>query len=265
MSDHSHGPRDHSESGVDDLLGAFALDAVDPQERALVERHLAVDPVARAEVDEMRETASLLASAPSDASEAPADLWGRIAAAIAPGAEADVDDVGLGERRAVTPIPITRAKRRRSIPMRVFAPIVAAAAIVLVVLAVQVANRPPSRAGDLVAAYHHAVAHGATTLALDSGPGGSTAAEIALQSDGTGYLRNEHLAALPAGRTYQLWAVVGTGSARRTISAGVLGADPNAVAFHVAGRPEAFAITVEDAPGVVQSSQPPTALGTVPA
>jgi hypothetical protein len=253
MSDQPRGPRDHS---VEDLLGAFALDAVEPEERDLVERHLAVDPDARAEVDAMRETAAVLASIPREGQDAPDDLWDRIAAAI------KTDDE-QPERRADEPIPITRASgARRSVPMRVFAPVVAAAAIVVAVLAITVANRAPSNAGDVAAAYRHAVAHGATTVALDTGAH-TPVAEIALQPDGTGYLRNDHLAALPAGRTYQLWAVSGTGASQRVISAGVLGSDPSAVAFHVASAPNAFAITVERAPGVVRSTQQPTAVGEV--
>jgi anti-sigma-K factor RskA len=248
MSDARHDPP------VDDLLGAFALDAVEPEERARVERHLAVDPDARAEVDAMRETAAVLASIPHEGHDAPEGLWDRIAAAI------ETDDAS---ERAVAPIPITRARAPRSVPMRVFAPILAAAAIVVVVLAVAVANRAPGNAVNVAAAYDHAVSHGATTVALDGGTNGGVEAEIALQPDGTGYLRNRNLTALPAGRTYQLWALTGSGASQRAISAGVLGRDPGAVAFHVASTPEAFAITIEQAPGVVQSSHQPTAVGEV--
>jgi len=243
-------PRDRR--AVDDLLGAFALDAVEPHERALVERHLAVDPDARAEVDAMRETAAVLASIPREGQDAPGDLWDRIAAAISTDAEAEH-----------APIPITRARRARSVSMRVFAPLAAAAVIVVAVLAVQVANRSPNHAGDVAEAYHYAVAHGATTVSLDAGVHGPVAAEIALQRDGTGYLRNDRLAPLPSGRTYQLWALTGTGASQRAISAGVLGADPHAVAFHVASAPAAFAITVEDVPGVVHSTHQPAAVGEV--
>jgi hypothetical protein len=243
-----------SGSEMDDILGAFALDAVDPAERQMVERRLASGPVARAEVDEMRETAAALASLPADGEGAPAGLWGRIADAIgAPEAPAGV------EARSTNVVPLTRAKR--SLPARIVVPIVAAAALVIAVLAVQVATRPPSRAGDLAAAYNHAVANGATTVALHGGD--RVVAEIAVSRDGSGYLRNEHLAALPAGKTYQLWAVTGHGSAARTVSAGVLGADPSAVAFHLANPPDEFAITVESAPGVVASNNAPTAVGSL--
>ncbi len=136
----------------------------------------------------------------------------------------------------------------------------------IAVLAVQVGTRPPDRTGNLAAAYTHALDHGAASVSLQPQTGhGQIAAAIALQADGTGYLRNDHLAALPAGKTYQLWALVPHGGGQQAISAGVLGPDPQAAAFHVAGRPTAFAITVEDAPGVVQSAQSPVAVGPVPA
>ena len=49
-------------------------------------------------------------------------------------------------------------------------------------------------------------------VGLQSGSG-ATLARVVLLPDGTGYLRGDHLAPLPANKTYQLWAV--TGSARR--------------------------------------------------
>jgi anti-sigma-K factor RskA len=145
-------------------------------------------------------------------------------------------------------------------------PIAAAAAIVIAVLAVQVIRQTPDRAGNLVAAYDHAIKSGATSISLQSGDGhGRVAAEIALQPDGTGYLRADHLAALPQGKTYQLWALVDRGKRQRAISAGVLGRDPRAAAFHVASKPASFAITVEAVPGVVRPSQSPIAVGKVSA
>ena len=48
---------------LDSLLGAYALDALDAADRARVEAYLERDAAARAEVDEMRETAASLALA----------------------------------------------------------------------------------------------------------------------------------------------------------------------------------------------------------
>ena len=51
------------------LLGAYALDAVDPDERDQIERYLETDPRARAEVESFREAASMLAMSGADAPE----------------------------------------------------------------------------------------------------------------------------------------------------------------------------------------------------
>ncbi|MBX9244759.1 hypothetical protein ICW40_08035, partial [Actinotalea ferrariae] len=57
----STGPREDGE--VRDLLGAYALDAVDDLERRAVERLVARDPEAAAELAELRATAAELGAA----------------------------------------------------------------------------------------------------------------------------------------------------------------------------------------------------------
>ena len=66
MNDHA----DPSPPELDALLGAYALDALDPDERAQVDEYLARNPGARAEVDELRETAAALALRPVDDDDA---------------------------------------------------------------------------------------------------------------------------------------------------------------------------------------------------
>src|SRR5437899_2768096 len=62
---------------IEEMLGAYALDAVDGDEREMVERHLADCPRCREEVAEHREVAAQMAyiGAP-----APDGLWDRIIA-----------------------------------------------------------------------------------------------------------------------------------------------------------------------------------------
>ena len=67
----------HDEIG--ELLGAYALDAVDPAERDAIEEHLLSCAKCRAEVADHREVAALLAHGGSDA---PAELWDRIAGSL---------------------------------------------------------------------------------------------------------------------------------------------------------------------------------------
>jgi hypothetical protein len=92
---------------------------------------------------------------------------------------------------------------------------------------------------------------------------GAEVARIVLLPDGTGYLKNDSMQALPSDKTYQLWALSGDKSAPVAISAGVLGSDPNAVAFHLAAPPNGFGVTVEQTPGVAQSTQPMYATASV--
>ena len=74
---------------LDELLGAYALDALEPDERRRVEEYIAVNPRAAAEVQQHREVATMLAFT---GMSAPDDVWTKIAAEIdaeapAPGPE----------------------------------------------------------------------------------------------------------------------------------------------------------------------------------
>lgn len=64
-----------------ELLAAYALDAVDDDERRLVEAHLSTDATARAEVDDLREVARSLTT---DGVEPPAGLRGRVLGSLPP-------------------------------------------------------------------------------------------------------------------------------------------------------------------------------------
>src|SRR5262245_61999390 len=67
---------------LDSLLGAYALDALDGEERARVEAYLRVNARARDEVDELRESAASLAVTQTDAGTAPPQVWDQISHAI---------------------------------------------------------------------------------------------------------------------------------------------------------------------------------------
>ena len=85
-------------------------------------------------------------------------------------------------------------------------------------------------------------------------------AEVALTPDGTGFLVADKLPVLPNDRTYQLWALANG----QKISAGVLGAQPRVVAFRYAPSGlSGFAVTNEEAGGVVSTQNAPVVLGTL--
>ncbi|HET9729628.1 MAG TPA: anti-sigma factor [Acidimicrobiia bacterium] len=246
-----------SDATLDALLGAYALDAVDADDRRRVEQYLARNPSARREVDEMRETAASLALAPADDFTAPADLWDRISATVA---------LEQGDELAAR-----RARRRARAVVNTWVGRAAiAAAVVAVALAAEVVvlrgrlddARQPGDKSLAVAFNRAAKVNGVHAVSL-APQGGAELARVVLLPDGTGYLRNDRLGKLSADKTYQLWAITGDPNKPAVISAGVLGNDPHTIAFRTSGPVHAFAITVEEAPGVEKSRNEPVASGAV--
>jgi anti-sigma-K factor RskA len=241
-----------------DLLGAYALDALDAEDRARVERYLDASDTARGEVDEMRETASMLALTPPHGESAPAELWDRIHDQIA---------AAPPETREQSHPNVVDLASRRGVPWRFAAPIAAAAAIIIGLLAYQVVDlrgQVDDTAVPTASAYDRAAkVQGAETAALTGG--NATLARIVVLPDGTGYLVNDKLAPLGEDETYQLWALVGDPKDPTVISAGVLGRDPRAAAFKVSAPVVGFALTKEHAGGVPKSENEPLAVGEVKA
>jgi anti-sigma factor RsiW len=233
------------------LLPAYALDAVDDDERAVIDAHLEGDAEARAELASLQRTASMLGHA---GGPAPAAVWEKLELAIADG-PARVP-------RPSPPVPIARAgaRRRRHIGW------IAAAAAAVVALVVaggvvlvddggrdgpsspEVALAQAARDANNAPGARHAVLHDAD---------GATLATAVVLPDGTGYLTSTKMPKLTAAQTYQLWGL----TKQHTISLGVMGNNPRVVAFTVAGRPLGLAITTEIAGGVAVSTQTPAAVG----
>jgi Anti-sigma-K factor rskA len=250
--------RELSPQELDELLGAFALDAVDDDEREQVEQYLGRSPRARATVAEYRETAALLSRA---GAEAPAGLWDRIEQRLG-------DGPSHPEARTV----VSRERRRATPVARIAVAVAAAAAVVVVgVLAVKVVQqddriselaREADRGSVLAAAETARRDPNATEVRLST-PDGAPAALVVYLPNGEGFVFDSNLRRLASDLVYQLWARVGDRQSPRTISAGVLGADPDVTAFRVRGPVLGFMITEEHAPGVVTSDNPAVAQGTV--
>ena len=244
---------------LEELLGAYALDALEPDESALVGRHLAACPRCRAEVAEHREVAGLLGYV---GEEAPTAVWERIAANLEDAPPA----VQLDRVPGTAPVLSIGSRRRRSGGRVLVAAAAAVAAAVISVLGVQVANLD-HRTSDLLhsavptmTSVRAALAEpGSRQVALAAPVGGPPLVSAVIEPDGSGYVYGSNLRALPPAETYQLWGVVGT----KRISYGVLGAAPGIQEFRVAGSVNALAITAEVASGVAVSSKAPVALGPV--
>jgi len=246
-----------------ELLGAYALDAVDPDEARLVEDHLRTCPRCSAEVAEHREVAAMMAHS---GAAAPEGVWARISASLEetpPALSLPLDTprggtvVDLGSRRQ------DRERRPARLPAR-WLP--AAAAAVLVVAGVftglAIDDDRGTDATEMAGASIEDLARRAindpdartVTLKAD---GADLAAQAAVDVDGTGYLLANSLPALDESRTYQLWGV----SDQVVVSLGVLGASPGVVAFHVDEGIHTLVITEEVAGGVPSSTNDPFLVG----
>ncbi len=248
-----------------ELLGAYAIDAVNEDERRQVEEHLEECPRCRQEVDGLRSVAAALGHA---VEPLPPELWDRIAAGL-PSGPLQLPALTLLESSAeaqATP-PATGAKIIRPARWRVVTGAAAAAAIAAIaVLSVSLADTNnqlqstrAALASTSAAANHSLTVSGHQVVQLSS-TGGQQKAEIVLLPNGHGYIVSNSLPKLASGRTYQLWAIDG-GTA---ISLGILGSHPGAVGFNIGNaKPSALAVSVEPSQGSVSPSAVPVAIGTV--
>ncbi len=242
---------------VQELLGAFALDAVEPSEAEAVELHLRSCPRCLAEVEAHRETASWLAHG---GAPAPEGVWDRIAGSLddAP-APVELARILPWETRELQP---SRRGRRRAAVEWVAG---VAAALVLVLGGVAInqqrqIDRLDSRAGIEQALASAMSDPRARQVNLQSPSGKLHRVKAVVLPDGTGYLvANNGLPALDDSRTYQLWGI----NEAKVVSLGVLGSRPTIVPFHASTDVRTLAITEEERGGVVASKNQPVVAGQV--
>jgi anti-sigma factor RsiW len=240
-----------SHDDIQELLGAYALHAVDADEAEVVERHLDECPRCRAEVAGHRDVAARLGNT---GGLAPEGLWDRIAShleEVPPPMRLHLPDA------AGTVIPL--APRRRAVVSRVAAVALSAAAV----LAIGVLGAQVVRQQDRLDRFEAALSDGsaldpnASQAALES-PDGDVTGSAVLLTNGTGYLMVDDLPALDGDRTYQLWGLTDAG----LISLGLLGSEPGAIVpFQAGDGIDALAITAEASGGVVQSDNPAVVAG----
>jgi anti-sigma-K factor RskA len=247
-------PMSHDE--LSELVAAYALDAVEPDEGRLIEEHLSVCPRCRAELADHREVTALLAHT---GAPAPDGVWDRIAASL----EEAPPAVPLGD---VLSLPRRTEPRRPPRPRATWT-LAAAAAVLVAVLGVQVA-RQDQQLDDLRAQVEAGAVDPAELALRDpdaefvelSSSDGDLRVRAVIDAEGRGFLLAHNLPKLGRAKTYQLW---GVGATEQPISLGVLGSDPTSASFRVVGPFDALAITAEDAPGVVVSEQAPVVVGEV--
>ena len=257
---------------IEELLGAYALDAVDPDEKRSVEEYLANNPRARAEVEQHREVATMLAYS---GTTAPDGLWDRIASALdepAPVPGPELARILPPPDRVVGLATRAPSGRRRLWTRTTAGALAAAAAIAIAVLSATLVERAreldrlrqAAAAPTLSQLYGSALRLNTTKLVdLRSGDG-NLAATAAFEPDGTGYLSANRLPQLDEAKTYQLWGAVDAGQGVKVISLGVLGRHPDIVPFVVGqGKLVALVITEEGKGGVPVSTQQAALKGDV--
>lgn len=180
-------------SDIHALSGAYATDALDDEERARFEQHLAGCADCRAEVATFRETAALLAETGSAAP--PPGLRGRV----------------LGDISQVRPLPpvtpdTETAEPPRVVPLRRrWVPRLVAAAVAVILLVGGILAWHPWRAQQETLADQvlHASDAVRVTETLPNGAGRLTL--VTSPSLGRAVMVGDHMPAPPAGKTYQLW------------------------------------------------------------
>ena len=241
-----------SREELDSLLGAYGLDAVEPDEREQLGEYLARNPAARAEVEETREVMSLLV----DLEEGSPALWDRIQDEISQSPGEGSPDPGA------PPTPV----RRRTSPRRALALVAAAVAALALGSAVVLRENgsgDSSRQAQLRAAVDDARDDPEAREAALADVDGNVRATVVYLPDGTGYVIDAGLEKLPSGQTYQFWAVTDDDTGPAAVSAGVLGRDLEVAAFRFHGPVRGFAISTEDAPGALAPREPLTAEGSL--
>ena len=251
---------DIHEPEITELLGAYALDAVDDDERAAVERHLATCPRCRAEVATHREVAAMLGSALATddgrSAAAPAGLWERIADSLEE------------EPPALAPVVRPPAWRRRG-PIVAVGAVAAGLLLAIGLLGGQIAHLN-HQVGDLKTALarpaiDQQVSHALEdprhqVVALTATTTNQVAAQVVVLPDGSSYFLGHSLAHLGAGRTYQLWALADG----KVVSLGVLGPRPDAVATRLERGMTRLMVTVEPTGGTPAPTTPVLMAGKVP-
>jgi anti-sigma factor RsiW len=240
-------------------IGGYALDALDPADRAAFEAHLAACPSCRNELAGMAETTGLLAA--SQRVTPPARLRSNVLAAIAitpqlapltssaleqPAIDASPDAVPPGSASGIAaaadapgsaadaapttehPASNVIAMTRRRAPTATR--LLAAAAAVLALVAGGLGWRNATLSNNLQQAQVTAAEVTSVLTARDAKTtttavkGGGSAAIVSSASLDQAVLVADNMAPAPAGHVYQLWLISASGDAR---AAGFL--DPNSV------------------------------------
>lgn len=239
---------------VHTLAGAYALDALPPEEAAAFEAHLEHCAACRQEVAELQVTAAHLGLQASQ--QPPAGLRERVLRAAG-----DTRQVPPPPRAEVTDLTEAEPGHRRAPRWPRWLAAAAAAAVVVGAVALGVERMtpegpdvPPTPAAQVLAAPD---AHSATAPVR----GGGAMTVISSQRLGRAVVLSERLPGLAPGRVYQLWLVDRRGDARPAdVLLGPEGPASRSSLVRQMRPGDSVAITREPAGGSDQPTTKPLAL-----
>ena len=264
---------------MDELLGVYALGALDELEQARVERYLAQSPRARQELARYDHVVHALAEATIEP-DLPEGAWNRLAdvlfdRAVDPAVtlpplrlapDATSDAPGRIAQTQPAGAPVVELRRAARWPRSAIVAMAAALVVAIGVFGYGVrqqqrlrADRSASAEVRLRSAAQRALGDTTSKVGTLTSPQSGAQVRVVIDRDGHGFLLADTLPALPAGRTYQLWSL----DASAPISLGVIGAHPTVVSFPGGGAPRSLAITAEADPGVASPSGTPLVAGTL--
>jgi len=258
---------DHTHYDIQNLLGAYAIDAVSEDERRLVEVHIPNCGECSSELIGHLQVVALLGDSQTTA---PTEPWARIEQQLA-GVEPLEFDVPDTVPTGVEQLPSTASAqlasaleksktrtRKISVVLKLAASVVALALLIGVYSQSSDGNpsgRPKSVTISTATLYRQAVSSsGARIITLHS-PKSGLQSVVVVTTTGAGFVDASAMAKLDRTQTYQLWGISKTAA----ISLGLLGTRPEISAFTTNGQQEfmSYAITVEPASGSVVPTQPP--------
>ena len=224
------------ETGIHELTAAYALDALEPDERSEYEAHLRGCEACQDELASLASVTEALAVAASGPVPKP-DLRDRVLAAA------------RAEPQVVVPF---EPRGRRAVP--VLAAVAAAAAVVALALglwAMQLSGDLDETRSALERQQEAAAIVAdpdAQTVALATGEG-----SLVVDSEGRAVLQLTGLSPAPAGKTYEMWVVEGDAP----VPAGLFsGQGSSELVDGTVDEGDIVAVTLEDAGGATTPSLP---------
>lgn len=218
-----------------DLLAAYALDALDEDERERFERHLEECDECSQQLALLREPVAALAYA-AEGPAPPESLRGRI----------------LERARAEPRAAVIRMPRRRNWPLAAVAGVAAAAACLAIGLGLWANSLSNSldRAESATSVYEQFIRSGATAQPLIGADGLLLVAE-----DGRAALVVCDLADAPSAKTYEAWVITGETPRPAGLFRGGNGCNPVVLTERVPNA-ATVAVTLEDAGGATSPTLP---------